>query len=107
MQLSEFEVIAITPTTIRGQAIANLLANFPGENSWDITDDVPGELPAIALVETAGAAWTLHFDGSSTTSKGGAGIVLSKSSEKQWVCHSSLIFHALTIWLNMKHISRA
>ena len=30
-------------------------------------------------METARAAWTLHFDGSSTTSEGGAGIVLSKS----------------------------
>ena len=79
LQLSEFEIILITLTTVRGQAIADLLANFPGEDSWDITDDVLGELPEVALVETAGAAWTLHFDGSSTTSKGGAGIVLSKS----------------------------
>ena len=79
MQLSEFEIIAITPTAVRGQTIADLLANFPGEDSWDVTDDVPGELPAVALVETVGAAWTLHFDGSSTTSEGGAGIVFSKS----------------------------
>ena len=55
LQLFEFEIIAITPTTVRGQAIADLLANFPGEDSWDITDNVPGELPAVALVETAGA----------------------------------------------------
>ena len=79
MQLSEFEIIAITSTTVRGQAIADLLANFLGEDSWDITDDVPGELTAVALMETTGAAWTLHFDGSSTTSEGRAGIVLSKS----------------------------
>ena len=82
LQLSKFEIIAITPTAIRGQAIADLLENFPGEEGWDITDDVLGELPAVALVETAGAAWTLHFDGSSTTSEGGAGIVLSKSTGK-------------------------
>ena len=31
-------------------------------------------------METVKAAWTLHFDGSSTTSEGGAGIVLSKST---------------------------
>ena len=31
-------------------------------------------------METAGAAWTLHFDGSSATFEGGAGIVLSKST---------------------------
>ena len=72
MQLSEFEIIAITSTTVRGQAIVDLLANFLGEDSWDITDDVPRELTAVALMETAGAAWTLHFDGSSTTSEGRA-----------------------------------
>nr|POF19512.1 hypothetical protein CFP56_47692 [Quercus suber] len=55
------------------------------EDSWNITDDVLGELPTIALIETAGATWTLHFDGSSTTSEGGARIVLSKVLEKQWV----------------------
>ena len=31
-------------------------------------------------MEIARAVWTLHFDGSSTTSKGGARIVLSKST---------------------------
>ena len=74
----EFEIIVITPITLRGQAIADLLSNFPGENNWNITDDVPDELPEIALMETAGAVWTLHFDGSSTTSEGGARRVLSK-----------------------------
>ena len=38
-----------------------------------------GKLPAVALMETVGAVWILHFDGSSTTFKGGVGIVLSKS----------------------------
>ena len=31
-------------------------------------------------MEIARATWTLHFDGSFTTSEGGAGIVLSKST---------------------------
>ena len=82
LQLSEYEIITITPTAVKGQAIVDLLANFLSENSWDITDDVLGELLAVALVETVGAAWTLHFDGSSTTSEGGARIVLSKSTEE-------------------------
>ncbi|XP_075633601.1 uncharacterized protein LOC142606085 [Castanea sativa] len=80
LQLSEFEIIAITPTAIRGQAIADLLSNFPSEDSWDITDDVPGKLPTAALMETVRTAWTLRFDGSSTTFEGGAGIVLSKNT---------------------------
>jgi len=47
LQLSEFEIITITPTAVRGQAIADLLANFPSKDNWDITDDVPGELPRV------------------------------------------------------------
>ena len=82
LQLFEFEIIAITPIAVRGQAIVDLLSNFLGEDSWDITDDVLGELLVVALMEAAGALWTLHFDGSSTTSEGGDGIVLSKSIEE-------------------------
>ena len=55
LQLSEFEIIAITLTAVRGQAMADLLSNFPSEDNWDITDDVLGELPAVTLMETAGA----------------------------------------------------
>ena len=79
MRLSEFEIIAITPTTVRGQAITNLLLNFPSEDNWNINNDVPSQLPEIALMETAGAIWTLRFDGSSTISEEGVGIVLSKN----------------------------
>ena len=67
---------------MKGQAIADLLSNFLGEDSWDVTDDVPRELPAVALIETAGVVWTLHFDGFSTTSKGGDGLVLSKNTRE-------------------------
>ena len=81
MQLSELDIITITPAAVKGQAITDLLSNFPGEDIWNIIDDVPGELPPeIALIETAGAVWTLHCDRSSTTSEGGAEIVLSKNT---------------------------
>ena len=79
LQLSIFEIIIITPIVVRGQAITDLLSNFPGEDNWNITNDVPSELPKIALMETARAVWTLHFDGSFTTTKEGVGMVLSKN----------------------------
>ena len=80
LQLSEFEIITITPTVVRGQAIANLLSNFPREDNKNIIDDVPSELPEIALMETVKAVWTLRFNESSTTSEEGARIVLSKNT---------------------------
>ena len=44
MQLFEFEIIPIAPTTVKGQAIADLLAWFPREESWDVIDEVLGDL---------------------------------------------------------------
>ena len=41
LQLSEFEIIVITPIALRGQAIADPLSNFPREDSWDIIYDIP------------------------------------------------------------------
>ena len=78
LQLSKFEIIPIAPTVVKGQAIADLLAWFPGEEGWNVADEVPGDLPKFSTVEATGAKWTLRFDGSSTTTEGGAGIVLIK-----------------------------
>uniref|UniRef100_A0A2N9FIH6 Integrase catalytic domain-containing protein n=1 Tax=Fagus sylvatica TaxID=28930 RepID=A0A2N9FIH6_FAGSY len=44
LQLSQYEIIAETPTAIKSQAIADLLAQFPGEDNSFITDEVPGEI---------------------------------------------------------------
>jgi len=67
LQLFEFEIITFTPIAVRGQAIADLLSNFPVEDSWSITDNVPGELLEIDLMEI------VSFEG-------GAGIILSKNT---------------------------
>ena len=92
LQLSEFEIIAITLTTVRGQAIIDLLSNFPGENSWNITNNVPSKLPKIALMEIVRAVWTLRFDESSTTSEEGARIAMSNNTEETVTMSSKLDF---------------
>ena len=78
--MSEFEIIPIASTVVKGQAGVELLAWFPGEEGWDVIDEVRGDLPEIPTVEAVGARWTLRFDGSSTTTEGGAGIVLIKET---------------------------
>ena len=80
LQLSEFKIIPIAPTAIKGQAIADLLAWFPEEEGWNIADEVPGDLPKVLAFEAVGAKWTLRFDGSFTATEGGAGIVLIKEA---------------------------
>ena len=78
--MSEFEIIPIAPTAIKGQAIADLLAWFPEEEGWNIANEVLGDLPKVLAFEVAGAKWTLRFDGSFTATEGGAGIVLIKEA---------------------------
>ena len=66
--------------TIKGQAIANLLAWFPGEEGWDVADEVLRDLPEVSTVEATGVKWILRFDGSSTATEEGGGIVLIKEA---------------------------
>uniref|UniRef100_A0A2N9EQZ9 Uncharacterized protein n=1 Tax=Fagus sylvatica TaxID=28930 RepID=A0A2N9EQZ9_FAGSY len=70
------KIIAETPTAIKSQAIANLLAQFLGEDNSFISDEVPGEINEVFLAGLADSVWTLKFDGSSTATSAGAGIVL-------------------------------
>uniref|UniRef100_A0A2N9GEY4 Reverse transcriptase n=1 Tax=Fagus sylvatica TaxID=28930 RepID=A0A2N9GEY4_FAGSY len=76
LQLSQYEITTETPTAIKSQAIADLLAQFPGEDSSSISHEVPGEIGEALLADLADSTWTLKFDGSSTSSSSGAGIVL-------------------------------
>uniref|UniRef100_A0A2N9GU17 Integrase catalytic domain-containing protein n=1 Tax=Fagus sylvatica TaxID=28930 RepID=A0A2N9GU17_FAGSY len=66
----------------RSQAIADLLAQFPGEDSSSISHEVPGEIGEALLADLADSTWTLKFDGSSTSSSSGAGIVLAREDGK-------------------------
>jgi ribonuclease HI len=80
LQLSQYEIVIETPTTIKSQAIVDLLAQFPREDNSSISDEVPGEIDEVFLADLANSAWTLRFDGSSTATSRGAGIVLYKSN---------------------------
>ncbi|XP_026441458.1 uncharacterized protein LOC113340539 [Papaver somniferum] len=80
LQMSEFDIVCVSPKEIKGQEVADLLAAFPGEDSATLPDDVPGELPGISVVKEE--TWLLYFDGSATPSNdiGGACIVLVSPS---------------------------
>ena len=76
LQLSQYEIIAETPTAIKSQAVADLLSQFSGEDNLFISDEVPEEVDEVLMVDLADATWTLRFDGSFTAVSSGAGIVL-------------------------------
>uniref|UniRef100_A0A2N9HKP8 Uncharacterized protein n=1 Tax=Fagus sylvatica TaxID=28930 RepID=A0A2N9HKP8_FAGSY len=61
---------------LSGQAIADILTQFPGEDNSSISHEVPGGMGEALLADLVDSTWTLKFDGSSTSNSSGAGIVL-------------------------------
>jgi len=70
------------PRAIKGQAIAELLAQFFGEDISKITDEVLKEVPKVACLEVNRCLWEIKFDRSSVSTSGGAGIVLAKEENE-------------------------
>jgi ribonuclease HI len=92
LQLSQYEIITETPTTIKSQAIADLLAQFPGDDSLSISHEVLGGVGEALLADLVDSTWTLKFDGSSTSNSSGAGIVLIREDGKTIVKSFKLDF---------------
>ncbi|KAL6189139.1 hypothetical protein ACLB2K_040529 [Fragaria x ananassa] len=46
-----------------------------GEEGFDVSQEILGELPEISAVVEEEGPWTLHFDGSATSNGGGVGVV--------------------------------
>ena len=51
-----------TPKVVKSQAVADLLAQFPGEEEFPLGDEVPGE---VTMAEEVREQWIMKFDGSS------------------------------------------
>ena len=64
---------------VKSKAIADLLAQFLGEEEFPLDNEVPGE---VAMAEEVREQWLMKFDGSSTTQSGGVGVVLYHEEDK-------------------------
>ncbi|XP_004289597.1 PREDICTED: ribonuclease HI-like [Fragaria vesca subsp. vesca] len=76
IQLSEFDIICMTPKAIKGQVVIDMITLFLGEEGFDVSQEILGELPEISAVVEEEEPWTLHFDGLATSNGRGAGVVL-------------------------------
>ena len=72
--LSQYDIGLRTPKAVKSQAIANLLAQFPGEEESSLSEEIPGE---VAIANVSGKKWTMRFEWSTTTTSNGVGVVLS------------------------------
>ena len=79
LQLSQYNLRTRIPRAVNSQAIANLLAQFPGEEEFPLDDEVPRE---VVMAEEVRKQWVMKFDGSSTTQSGGVGVVLYHEEDK-------------------------
>ena len=77
LQLSQYDLRTGTLRAVKSQAIADLLAQFPGEEVFPLDDEVPGE---VALVEEIREQWVMN--GSSTTQSEGVRVVLYHEEDK-------------------------
>ncbi|XP_026378210.1 uncharacterized protein LOC113272612 [Papaver somniferum] len=85
LQISELDIACVPCKAIKGQAVADLLATFPWEDTTLLHEEVPGEFPEISVIQEE--IWLLYFDGSATPSNdtGGAGVVLDSAEYKTFL----------------------
>ena len=79
LQLSQYDLRTGTSRAVKNQAIADLLAQFPGEEVFPLDDEVLGE---VAMAKEVREQWVMKFDGSSTTQSEGVGVVLYHEEDK-------------------------
>ncbi|KAG9444317.1 hypothetical protein H6P81_015657 [Aristolochia fimbriata] len=70
--VSEFEINFVPQRAIKGQALANFLADHPVSAQWGLTEEFPDE--EIFLVEVL-PPWEIYFDGAARRNGAGAGVL--------------------------------
>ena len=87
--MSQYDLKMGTPKAVKSQAIADLLAQFPGEEEFLLDDEDLGE---VAMVEEFREQWVMKFDVSSTTQSRGVGVVLYHEEDEAVVLLFKLEF---------------
>ncbi|KAG9447196.1 hypothetical protein H6P81_013324 [Aristolochia fimbriata] len=70
--LSKFEINFVPQRAIKGQALANFLADHPVPAEWELTEEFPDE--EIFLVEVL-PPWDMYFDGAARRNGASAGVL--------------------------------
>jgi hypothetical protein len=68
----EFEIAYVPQKAIKGQALANFLADHPIPADWELSDDFPDE---DVLYTEILPPWMMFFDGAARREESGAGVV--------------------------------
>ena len=107
MLLNQHEIIYVPAKAVKGQTLADFLADHPIPADWEISDDLPDEeVFYIDIFPT----WTMFFDGSARTDGAGAGVIfmslqrqiLPYSFQRSELCSNNVAeYQALILGLQM------
>ena len=73
--LNEFDIIVVAPKAKKSEALAYLLPIFPSQGEEIVEQPIPRGLEEIFIVEAK--KWELTFECTSTSERGGVGIVMT------------------------------
>ncbi|KAA0063076.1 uncharacterized protein E6C27_scaffold468G001940 [Cucumis melo var. makuwa] len=82
--LQQYDIVYIPQKAVKGQALADFLADHPVPSNWKLCDDLPDE--EVLFVESM-EPWIMFFDGATRISGAGVGIVFI-SLEKHMLPYS-------------------
>ncbi|KAL0419154.1 UNVERIFIED_CONTAM: hypothetical protein Sradi_1328900 [Sesamum radiatum] len=72
LRLQQFEITYVPQKAVKGQVLADFLADHPMPTGWELSDDLPDE--DVLVIEVT-PPWKMYFDGASHKEGAGAGVV--------------------------------
>ncbi|KAL0389007.1 UNVERIFIED_CONTAM: hypothetical protein Scaly_0257800 [Sesamum calycinum] len=72
LQLQQFEITYVPQKAVKGQVLADFLADHPMPAEWELSDDLPDE--DVLVIEVT-PPWKMYFDGAS-----------HKRRSRRWSC---------------------
>ncbi|XP_019261758.1 PREDICTED: uncharacterized protein LOC109239622 [Nicotiana attenuata] len=76
LQFQQFEIVYVPQKAVKGQALADFLADHPIPNNWELSDELNDE---DAMVIEIQPPWKMYFDGVAHREGAGTGIVFITS----------------------------
>ncbi|KAL0306899.1 UNVERIFIED_CONTAM: hypothetical protein Sradi_6107200 [Sesamum radiatum] len=76
LQLQQFEITYVPQKAVKGQVLADFLADHPMPAEWELSDDLPDE--DVLVIEVT-PPWKMYFDGASHKEGAGAGVAFVTS----------------------------
>ena len=70
--LQSYDIVYVPQKAVKGQALADFLADHPAPSDWKFIDDFPDE--DVFYIEML-PPWTMFFDGAARRDGAGAGVV--------------------------------